>query len=87
MKQYPKILDQIDEDAKTIILAREFGIPCKIKTIVEGHGGPETYYDTDYCDFGMLDEKLEELVDSGLRCAKLHITHLISHVREEAQEQ
>jgi len=87
MKQYPKILDQIDEDAKTIILAREFGIPCKIKTIVEGQGGPETYYDIDYCDFGMPDEKLEELVDSGLRCAKLHIAHLISHVREEAQEQ
>jgi len=83
MKQYPKILDQIDEDAKTIILAREFGIPCKIKTIVEGQGGPETYYDIDYCDFGVSDEELEELVEEGLRCAKLHIAHPISHPIDE----
>ncbi len=85
MIPYPKIIDQIDEANKLVLLAREFGIPCSIKTVTKGDcewGSVGTFYDVDYCDFDMTDEELEELVDGGRRVARSWVAnHLPSNIK------
>ena len=69
MEEYPKNLDQINDDDKLILLADEFEIQYREITMFDG-GDENGMYPIEYRDFAMTHEELEEIIEIGLNAAK-----------------
>jgi len=85
MLQYPKSIDALDDEAKTIFLAEEFCIPHTIETGTESNedwGGLGTY-DVDYVDFDMTYDELEKFVNQCLSVARLFVMEKVRHRRNK----